>query len=75
MKQLLLRLYHWLGRLLGELDTPRYRRETDWLPRGGKQSAAAAPPRPHLGMRTPQRYMSFGTYVQAGDHDNIKSIR
>ncbi len=53
MKQLLLRLYHWLGRLLGELDTPRYRRETDWLPRGGKQSAAAAPPRPHLRMRTP----------------------
>lgn len=32
MKQLLLRLYHWLGRLLGELDTPRYRRETDGLP-------------------------------------------
>ncbi len=32
MKQLLLRLYHWLGRLLGEYDAPRYRRETDGLP-------------------------------------------
>lgn len=32
MKHLLRRLYHWLGRLLGELDAPRYRRETDGLP-------------------------------------------
>ena len=53
MKQLLLRLYHWLGRLLGELDTPRYRRETDGLPRGGARPTAALPPRPHLRMRTP----------------------
>ena len=55
MKQLLIRFYHWLGRLLGEFDAPRYRRETDGLPRGGRPATGDTrpPPRPHLRMRTP----------------------
>jgi hypothetical protein len=44
MKQLLLRLYHWLGRLLGEFDTPRYRRETDGLPRDEVRPRDSQPP-------------------------------
>ena len=48
MKQLLHRFWQWLGRLLGEFDTPRNRRETDGLPRDGEPL-----PRPHLRMRTP----------------------
>lgn len=32
MKQLLLRLWYWLGRLLGASDSPGYKRETDGLP-------------------------------------------
>jgi len=48
MKQLLIRFYHWLGRLLGEFDAPRYRRETDGLPRDGRRPAASdlRPPLP-----------------------------
>lgn len=50
MKQLLLRLWQWLGKLLGAepTPTPGYRRETDGLPapRDGQAAAspAAAPP-------------------------------
>jgi very-short-patch-repair endonuclease len=51
MKQLFVRLWEWLGRLLGAFATPRYRRETDGLPRsatadGRPVIAPAAPPPP-----------------------------
>ena len=74
MKQLLHRLWQWLGRLLGEVDAPRYRRETDGLPREQRPvSDAGRPPLPAAPVPPPppEPPLDAATLAPAVPHDIV----